>query len=80
MTMVINSAVHHGGCRVVEIDLEQAQNTNTGQGRFVWIGLHDEALQRTVQRWLGLHDLAVEDAHAHQRPGARERSPKIIHR
>jgi magnesium transporter len=71
MSMVINSAVYHGGRRVAEIDLEHAQTVNTEQGWFVWIGLHepDEALLRTVQRRFGLHDLAVEDAHsAHQRP------------
>jgi magnesium transporter len=70
MSMAINSAVYHRGRRVAEIDLEQAQTTNTGQGRFVWIGSEpDEALLRTVQRRFGLHDLAVEDAHSgHQRP------------
>src|SRR5215831_8784753 len=71
MSMVINSAVYHSGRRVAEIDLEQAENMNSGQGGFVWIGLHepDEVLLRTVQQRFGLHDLAVEDAHsAHQRP------------
>jgi len=50
MSKVINSAVYHSGRRVAEIDLEQAQNTNAGQGRFVWIGLHepDEALLSSV--------------------------------
>src|SRR6266568_877084 len=71
MSMVINCAAYQNGCRVADVDLEQAGRVDTGQGRFVWIGLHepDEALLRTVQRRFGLHDLAIEDAHlAHQRP------------
>src|SRR6266567_136230 len=71
MSMVINCAAYQNGCRVADVDLEQAGRVDTGQGRFVWIGLHepDEALLRTVQQRFGLHDLAIEDAHsAHQRP------------
>jgi magnesium transporter len=69
--MVINCAAYHGGCRVADIDLDQARNVDTSDGHFVWIGLHepDEPLLRTVQRRFGLHDLAIEDAlRAHQRP------------
>jgi magnesium transporter len=71
MGMVVNCAAYQGGCRVADIDLEQAAPVATGEGRFVWIGLHepDQALLQTVQTRFGLHDLAVEDAHsAHQRP------------
>jgi len=71
MSMVINCAAYQNGCRVADVDLEQAGTVDAGQGRFVWIGLHepDEVLLRTVQQRFGLHDLAVEDAHsAHQRP------------
>src|SRR5215475_10550134 len=71
MGRVINCAAYHGGCRVGDIDLSQAEPVDTGEGRFVWIGLHepDEELLRTVQKRFCLHDLAIEDAHqAHQRP------------
>src|SRR5262245_29624718 len=71
MGKVINCAAYHGGCRVGDIDLSQAEPVDTGEGRFVWIGLHepDEELLRTVQKRFCLHDLAIEDAHrAHQRP------------
>jgi len=69
--MVINCAAYEGGCRVADIDLEQARQLDTCDGRFVWIGLHepDQRLLRTVQQRFGLHDLAIEDALlAHQRP------------
>ncbi|HEY1361672.1 MAG TPA: magnesium/cobalt transporter CorA [Xanthobacteraceae bacterium] len=69
--MVVNCAAYQGGCRVAEIDLEQARKLDTSDGRFVWIGLHepDQPLLRTVQQRFGLHDLAIEDAlRAHQRP------------
>ena len=71
MEMVINCAAYRGGCRVADIDLEQAEAVETGDGGFVWIGLHepDQALLRKVQQRFGLHDLAIEDALvAHQRP------------
>src|SRR5258708_1838972 len=69
--MLINCAAYHGGCRVADIDLDQAHKADTSGGGFVWIGLHepDEPLLHTVQQRFGLHDLAVEDAlAAHQRP------------
>jgi hypothetical protein len=69
--MVVNCAAYKGGCRVADIDLGQAGPVETGDGRFVWIGLHepDADLLRTVQKRFCLHDLAIEDAHsAHQRP------------
>ena len=70
MGMVIDCAAYEGGRRVADIDLEQAGSVERGEGRFIWIGLHepDEELLRKVQQQFGLHDLAVEDAHqAHQR-------------
>src|SRR6266702_62115 len=69
--MVINCAAYHGGCRVADIDLDQAREVDSSDGRFVWIGLHepDQPLLRTVQQRFGLHDLAIEDAlRARQRP------------
>jgi magnesium transporter len=69
--MLINCAAYQGGCRVADIDLDQAHKADTSDGGFVWIGLHepDEPLLRTVQQRFGLHDLAIEDAlSAHQRP------------
>lgn len=71
MDVIINCAAYQGGCRVADVDLEQAANADTAKGDFVWIGLHepDEATLKTVQQRFGLHDLAIEDAHmAHQRP------------
>ena len=68
---MINCAAYQGGCRVADIDLDQAREVDTRDGRFVWIGLHepDQALLHTVQQRFGLHDLAIEDAlRAHQRP------------
>ena len=65
MDMVINCASYQDGCRVADIDLEQAEAVETCDGRFIWIGLHepDELLLRKVQQRFGLHDLAMEDAH-----------------
>jgi len=71
MEMVINCAAYQGGCRIADVDLGQAGALETGEGRFVWLGLHepDKELMRTVQKRFGLHDLAIEDAlNAHQRP------------
>jgi len=70
-SMVINCAAYQGGCRVADINLDQARKVDTSDGRFVWIGLHepDQQLLRVVQQHFGLHDLAIEDALlAHQRP------------
>jgi magnesium transporter len=71
MDVVVNCAAYQGGCRVADIDLEQAGAADAAKGDFVWIGLHepDEPLLKNVQQRFGLHDLAIEDAHmAHQRP------------
>src|SRR5438067_13643905 len=71
MGMVVNCAAYRDGCRVADVDLEDATCAEAARDGFVWIGLHepDEALLRNVQRRFGLHDLAIEDAHAaHQRP------------
>ena len=48
--MVINCAAYKGGCRIADIDLEQARELDTSDGRFVWIGLHepDQAPLRTA--------------------------------
>jgi hypothetical protein len=56
--MVINCAAYQGGCRVADIDLDQARKVDTSDGRFVWIGLHepDQPLLRMVQQRFGLHD------------------------
>lgn len=71
MGVVINCAAYQGGCRIADIDLDQASSDVGAKGDFVWIGLHepDEPLLKNVQQRFGLHDLAIEDAHmAHQRP------------
>ena len=68
---VVGCAAYQVGRRIAEIDLEQAEQIDSKDGRFVWIGLYepDEALLRKVQQRFCLHDLAIEDAHlAHQRP------------
>lgn len=68
---VVGCAAYQGGRRIADIDLEQAEQIESQDGRFVWIGLYepDEALLRKVQKRFCLHDLAIEDAHnAHQRP------------
>jgi len=38
--MVINCAAYQGGCRIADIDLDQARKVDTSDGGFVWIGLH----------------------------------------
>ena len=55
-----NCAAYQGGCRVADIDLDQAREVDTRDGRFVWIGLHepDQALLYTVQQRFGLIALA----------------------
>ena len=35
--MLINCAAYHGGCRVADIDLDQAHKADTSDGGFVWI-------------------------------------------
>ena len=69
--MLINCAAYQGGCRVADIDLDQAHEADTSGGGFVWIGLHEptEHQMQEVGTVFGLHPLAVEDAvQAHQRP------------
>lgn len=39
--MVINCAAYRGGCRVADIDLDQARKVDTSDGGFVWIGMHE---------------------------------------
>src|ERR1044072_4287027 len=71
MGMVVNCAAYQAGCRVADIDLNQAAGIDTSKGGFVWIGLHepDEELLRNVQRRFGLDAPPVAEAHGpHQRP------------
>lgn len=69
--MIVNCAAYDCGRRVADLPIEEAGAIAPGEGRFVWIGLHEpsEEILRQAQRQFGLHDLAIEDAHAaHQRP------------
>src|SRR5262245_17758105 len=55
MGMVVNCAAYQGGCRIADIDLSETCTVESGEGRFVWIGLHepDQALLRRVQERFG---------------------------
>jgi magnesium transporter len=73
--MIVDCALYRDGVRVpLEVssdDLGAVRDARTGEGDFVWVGLHEpeqEELDRVAELF-GLHALAVEDAlHAHQRP------------
>jgi len=72
--MIVDSALYRGGVRV-PVDCEKQDlgriRTETDDGDFVWVGLHDpgEGELDAVAEAFSLHPLAVEDAlHAHQRP------------
>ena len=73
--MIVDSALYRDGVRVrVEChkdDLDAIRDRATGDGDFVWVGLHqpgEDELNR-VAKVFDLHPLAVEDAfQAHQRP------------
>ena len=68
---IVDCAVYEDGRRAMEkLPLEEAFEA-TGDGRFVWIGLHEPTPEEfdSVAREFDLHELAVEDAiKAHQRP------------
>lgn len=73
--MIVDSALYRKGVRVpVDCrpqDLNDIRAKITGDGDFVWVGLHDPtaAELEDVALAFGLHELAVEDAvKAHQRP------------
>jgi magnesium transporter len=73
--VIVDNALYRDGVRVPldcdTSDLAAVRAQNTGDGSFVWVGLHEpsaEELDRVAEAF-GLHPLAVEDAlHAHQRP------------
>jgi magnesium transporter len=68
---IVDCAVYEDGRRSQkDLPLEDAYEA-TGDGRFVWIGLHEPSPEEfdSVAREFNLHELAVEDAiKAHQRP------------
>jgi magnesium transporter len=70
--MIVDCAVYEDGKRRVgELPLHQAHEAASGDGAFVWIGLHEPDAQEfdAVAAEFELHPLAVEDAiTAHQRP------------
>ena len=73
--MIIDNAVYRKGVRVPmdcqPSDLAAVRDRLTGDGDFVWIGLHEptEDELEDVAKAFSLHPLAVEDAlKAHQRP------------
>lgn len=71
MGVVVNCAAYENGRRVVDLDIDDAQQMKIQPNRVIWIGLHEpsQELMMKLQRYFGLHDLAVEDAYkAHQRP------------
>jgi magnesium transporter len=73
--VIIDNAVYRKGIRVpmdcAPSDLAAVRNGLTGDGDFVWIGLHEPDPDElgSVAKAFDLHPLAVEDAlAAHQRP------------
>ena len=73
--MIVDSALYRKGSRVpvdcAPTDLHELRSLATGDGDFVWLGLHEpsEVELEDVAVAFGLHHLAVEDAvNAHQRP------------
>jgi magnesium transporter len=73
--MIVDSALYRHGVRVGvdcdKDDVETVRGEATGDGDFVWVGLHEpgEAELNHVAEVFQLHPLAVEDAlKAHQRP------------
>jgi magnesium transporter len=69
--VVVDCAVYVDGRRQEPVAPEDALQSATAQGGFVWLGLYEpteEELTAISERY-GLHPLAVEDAvYAHQRP------------
>ncbi len=71
MGMVVACAGYENGVRIADLSIQQSGAFARGEGRFVWIGLHEPSVEilSSLQQQFGLHDLAVEDAfRAHQRP------------
>ena len=71
--MIVDCAVYENGERTEQVsDLRKAYELgSSGDGRFVWIGLHDPSPDEfdSVAREFDLHELAAEDAtKPHQRP------------
>ena len=73
--MIVDCAVYRDGSRIAldshRDDLRAACQALSGDGDFIWLGLHEPAGPELegVAATLGLHPLAVEDAvKAHQRP------------
>jgi magnesium transporter len=73
--MIVDSALYRDGVRVKvdchKEDLTAVRDEATGDGDFVWVGLHEPAREELdrVAKVFSLHPLAVEDAvKAHQRP------------
>ncbi len=73
--MIVDSALYRDGVRVdvncAKDDLYAVRGKATGDGDFVWVGLHQPAEDELayVAKVFSLHPLAVEDAlKAHQRP------------
>ena len=73
--MIVDNALYRDGVRVRvdchKDDLNAVRDQATGDGDFVWVGLHQPAAEELnrVAKVFSLHPLAVEDAlNAHQRP------------
>jgi magnesium transporter len=71
--VIVDCAVYDDGRRTKQVhDLREAYELgSSGDGRFVWIGLHDPTPDEldSVAREFELHELAAEDAtKPHQRP------------
>jgi Mg2+ and Co2+ transporter CorA len=71
--VIVDCAVYEEGQRTDrELDLREAYELgSSGDGRFVWIGLHDPSADEfdSVAREFDLHELAAEDAtRPRQRP------------
>jgi len=73
--MIVDSALYRSGGRVRvdchKDDLAAVRDQATGEGDFVWVGLHQPSQEELdqVADVFSLHPLAVEDAvKAHQRP------------
>jgi len=73
--VIVDCALYRDGVRVPleknKDDLRGIEEAATGDGDFVWVGLHEPSAAELnqVSEIFELHPLAVEDAlHAHQRP------------
>jgi magnesium transporter len=69
--VVVDCAIYVNGVRQDPVDPEDALETATRRGGFVWLGLYEptEDELTAISARYGLHPLAVEDAvYAHQRP------------